>query len=138
MCETFIILKFFLIGNSIAISQVECDRRGKTLPCITLCPTPGFRDLYNFTVDIESYLDDTFGIGDIFQHEMLEQLNDTKKWISKEIFTTLMGRCSMTCLQREVKALEFNKNITYYLKTQRNYQVNTSTSDNYITVFQTV
>ncbi len=128
---------FILIDNSIAISQIECDRRGKTLPCITLCPLPGFRDLYNVTVDIESYLNDTYGKEDIFVPEMLKRLNDTKKWMSIEIFTTLMGRCSMTCLQREVKAIEFNKNITYYLKTQRNYQVNTSTSDNNITVFQT-
>lgn len=117
------IFKFKL--TSIAISQVECDRKGKTLPCITLCPAPGFRDLYNVTVDLESYLDDTFGIKDIFQPEMLDRLNNTQNWISKEILTTLMGRCSMTCLQEKVKVTDFQKDVTYVLSTQRNYQVKT-------------
>jgi hypothetical protein len=82
---------------------------------------PGFRDLYNVTVDIESYLNDTFGKEDIFQQEMLERLNDPKNWIFKEIYTTLMGRCSVTCCQKEVKATEFS--ITYLINGAKNYQV---------------
>ena len=87
---------------------------------------PGFKDRYNVTIDNESYLDDTFGMKDIFHQDMFKRLNDTKNWISEEIFTTLMGRCSMTCSQEEVKAIEFHKDMTYLLKSQRNYQVKNS------------
>ena len=89
---------------------------------------PGFRDRYNVTVDFESYLNDTYGKEDIFQQDMLTRLNDTKNWISKELFTTLMGRCTMTCSHEEVKAIEFHKDMTYFLNTQRNYQVKNSTA----------
>ena len=93
------------------------------LPCITLCPLPGFRNLYDFAVDIASYLNDTFGKEDIFQQEMLERLNDSTKWISQEIFTTIMGRCWMTCFQKEVKVVSFAKDFQYDIKTKKNYQV---------------
>jgi len=93
------------------------------LPCVTFCPLPGFRDLYDVTVDNETYLNDTFGMEDIFKQEMLARLNDTKKWISKELFTTIMGRCFMTCLQTEVKAIEISKSIKYSINSKRNYQV---------------
>jgi hypothetical protein len=93
------------------------------LPCITLCPLPGFKNNYDVFTDIESYVNDTYGMEDIFDSEMLENINDSKKWISKEIFTTVMGRCSMTCFNSEVKVVQFIMDSIYVIKTKLNYQV---------------
>ena len=89
------------------------------LPCITFCPLPGFKDQYNVFTDTESYVNDTYGMEDIFEPEILEQIHDSNIWFSKEIFTTIMGQCSMTCYKKEVKAIEFIKdsiNIFHYDK----------------------
>ena len=84
---------------------------------------PGFRDLYEVNLDIESYRNDTFGMEDIFQQKTLEQLHDSNTWIYQEIFTPLMGRCTMTCLKNEFEIVEFPTFIMYAIRRQRNLQV---------------
>jgi hypothetical protein len=85
--------------------------------------TPGFRDLYEVILGIESYRNDTFGMEDIFHQKTVEELNDTNNWTYGEIFTTLMGRCTKTCYKNKFKTVEFLSNIMYNIKKQRNFQV---------------
>jgi len=65
----------------------------RLLPSITICPLPSFKTRGKF-YNVAAYLNNTFGIEDIFEEETMKQLlHNTTFYEHKEVFTLLTGRC---------------------------------------------
>jgi hypothetical protein len=125
LCQVIIIvIDFSRKETNISIGVDEIEKDGKILPCLTFCPLPGFKGKEYEGSDLHNYLDDTFGLDETFPQEMIKQFDlHSRDWLVKEVFTTIMGRCSMTCYKQKVEAIQFFNNATYYLSTSFNYQV---------------
>ena len=124
LCQVIIIwIEFFRKETGISISVKEIEEKGKLLPCLTFCPLPGFKGNHNPESNLQNYFDETFGINETFPPKMIQQFDNSSNWLVKEVFTTAMGRCSMTCYNKKVQAIEFFNNATYFLNTSYNYQV---------------
>ena len=104
-----------LVMTNISIGVDEIEKDGKILPCLTFCPLPGFKGKEYEGSDLHNYLDDTFGLDETFPQKMIKQFDlHSRDWLVKEVFTTIMGRCSMTCYKQKVEVIQFFNNATYY------------------------
>ena len=119
-----ILISFAEKETSIAIKTEDTNILSKKLPCLTFCPESGYKNVHTFHKDIVSYDEDTFGKEDIFTNKTYLEFRNESKWFVKEIYTVMLGRCTMTCYQRNVSVADLVDPPKILLNGSRNYQVN--------------
>ena len=72
----------------------------KQLPCITVCPVPGFKKK-GFHFDHRSFDDNAFNLGDFFVDGAVARLNNASEFRLKNIRTMFHGNCFTICSLRK-------------------------------------
>ena len=118
-----ILISFARKDTSIANRTENTDIKNKKLPCLTFCPMSGYRNLVEFHENNEKYVNDTFGMEDIFTINTVLELKKESEWSVKELNTISMGRCTMICFEQNVSRMELTSGANVTVNNSRNYQV---------------
>ena len=130
LCLCFFVWQVILIlitfaekDTSIAIKKEDTNILNKKLPCLTFCPESGYKNVHTFHKDTVSYDEDTFSKEEIFTNGTNLEFKNERKWFVKEIYTVMLGRCTMTCFKRNVSNYDLVDGPKISINGSRNYQV---------------
>ena len=118
-----ILISFAKKDTSIATRIENIDIKNRKLPCLTFCPMSGYRNLVEFHENNESYVNDTFGMEDIFTNETLIGFKNESRWFVKNLNTISMGRCTMISFKPNVSMIDLASWPNVTLNNSRSYQV---------------
>ena len=118
-----ILISFGRKDTSIATRTENTDIKNRKLPCLILCPMPGYKNLVEIHENNESYVHDTFGKEDIFANETLLGFKNESRWFVKELQTIFMGRCTMICFKQNVSRMDFDSGTNVTINNSMSYQV---------------